>query len=288
MMRGLLLMFLVPGCTKEPACEPCAQCPDAPECPTIDARLLSPFLTNLLNFPLGDGPTELWSGDKLVGVGFRKDGREDIYMFNVALAAGAPPTTCHPFSAGIAPYPEALSPWRAASGKSTTEVLDLLPLWRCEGEGCTTCTDCKGFGCYADHGAFSTGVWPALSARLGSEVTADSAVHAVGSIGAFGPFSKLWCKSVVGGYATAASHVDQVTLGATAKGWEFVGNNGNTHTAAVVFRDGLTTAASLRHKDAVLPAGAQPGNAWCDAVATACQGQPAPGCAMSVMTFSYP
>lgn len=299
-MVTTLILSLVLGCQQKcPECEPVARaCPDGQRCAkdTDDARIQ----LGTLNHPIGDGPTEIWKGPELVGVGFRKNGVEDIVMFTTALSQGTSP--CASPTLQVNAYPAYLSPHHTPQG-SGADVLTFKPLERCDAAGALQ--QCSQWDCFSNAAAFlhpATGVFNIIGERIGQPASyvSDPAKwrRARGSIPAFSDFGVAECVAQTSFYELSESHADRAVNinGGQTVGWEFIGlwgEAGGPQEALVVFKKPLKQINNLRHEDMPLTdsnGNGLGGDDWCQYVDAQCplDVSGAATCWMSLIAFNFP
>lgn len=305
-MMTTLFLSLILGCQQEcTECETVATpCPDGQRCTdeSDDGRVQ----LGTLNFPIGDGPTEIWKGPELVGVGFRLNGVEDIVMFTQDLdqlplpPLGIGPCVAPALQTNI--YPTYLSPYHPPQGNGADE-LTFKRLEYCDGSVLKTCgkTDC--FPSAAKFLDPDTGVFQTIGRRLGQPATVVSAPRnwkrAQGVVPLFGEFSLVGCQAATLPYPLASSHADRAvpTGDSVDVGWEFVGLiNGpvSLQSALVVFKKPTKEVGNgISHADMALAdtnTNGSGGDEWCAYVNSQCplDGQGRATCWMSLIGFSFP
>lgn len=210
-----------------------------------------------VSYPFGEGPTEVWSGDKVAGIAFQDGLQTDYYLFKDAYT---PPTPgqdpCG--SQGINAYPKTVSPWVPSLNDGAAEVT-IRMLGKRVGQVCTPCGVDDCFGSLAAFESPTNGGMSLLKGRFG---VADLPPfrHVRVTRADKGPFTKAKCEEWVSKAPSVASHQDQVQTKGTSpvvEGWQLVGRVSDTHEAGVTVRpDGDPSILALTLRDAPLPADA--------------------------------
>lgn len=296
-MMTTLFLSLILGCQQEcPKCETVASaCPAGMTC--ADSSAVDRYQLGTMNLPIGDGPTEIRKGPDLVGVGFRKNGVEDIVMFTTALDAGGSP--CASPTLTVTPYPRELSPHHDPYVVGASS-LTFKKLEYCDGG---MLKECGAWDCFSNAAAFlhpATGVFKIIGDRIGQPASYVSnpafSQRARGTIPAFIDFDHAECLSQTSFYEMGESHTDKAILPGDSSevGWEFVGlwgQAGAPQEAVVVLRKPYDKVNALRHENMVLTdsnANQRIGDEWCQYVDSKCPvSSGAATCWMSVIGFTY-
>lgn len=294
MIAGLVLLV---ACETEPVPEAPEQVPPVTVPPDPPPEQAEPTtLIDAAALPIGDGPTEFRVGTNLVGLGFRLNSVEYIYMFQAAVAQGSG-SDWDPNTTSIAQWPGGCSP--AQLTLTPASCLTAAPLVVYDAHQQQTVCDTQNAGTNGcprlDAAYFLSDIQSNIGHRIQwnsfSFPTMKTAITTVANVVKWANRPTNACQVPSGVQDTTrndAYHIGQDRV------WQHMLVSGQNRIAKVVhfdqnFQPG--TSGALQHVlDWPSGNGQSPGlAAWCNQVNTWCTtGSPAPACYYAELTFTYP
>ncbi|MCK6501841.1 hypothetical protein L6R53_00305 [Myxococcota bacterium] len=298
MIASLVLMV---ACGEVPDPETPAQVPPKQDPPPAERSPTDELtMAAAAALPIGDGPTEFRVEDDLVGLGFRIDGGEHIYMFQAAVPAGTNEAEADWDAAtdSIQTWPSGCSPDQLTLTPALCTVAVPLKVFAADGSSTVCTTANQGTdGCprlMADH------FLDDLKVNIGHRIKRDSFNYPdISHASATVPGGTSWsaetltdCKDKKG--ATDTTRNDAYHIGED-RVWQHMLVSGNIRIAKVVhFAANLQPGPSERLTHVLnWPSEVAPSpelTPWCDQVDAWCKnaGGSARPCYYAELTFTYP